>query len=239
MKYFTLFTLIAFIYSVNAIAQTGQLLYITEGLTIKSYDTKFIEFPVGHNIDRISFEAKLCSGKESSQINLTIDGHIHNTISINTSGWRTYTATFNEFSRTLEISTDNIKRCVKIKNVKILPRRHNYHQYSNDYISYGQGNTYYIVQELLLQAEYLSYSINSEDKCKYIDPFILTASKVTSVLQTSAEISNTAKESLVNLVDELNKMSDFITKLMLTPEHREIGQQFDKARTLLGNYLKQ
>ncbi|MCB9092377.1 MAG: hypothetical protein H6620_07450 [Halobacteriovoraceae bacterium] len=238
MKNYNIILLVLFS-SLIAKAKDYSFTYQEEAIKIKSGDIQFINFKSGHYLDRISFEAKNSCGGSSSILKVSADGGVrYSSVSVNGKDWKTYIASFSEFSRSLEVYNSSSKGCVKLKDVKILPRRlHSGGGYFGAEYVVTANDAYYYVGDLKVKLDYLVHTIEFEDTKNYIAPLNIVLGDALSILETTSELSPASAQAVSNVVAELNKMEPLLNQLMSTPSAQDIAREIKSTRRVLERML--
>lgn len=240
----SIFTFIVFALTSNAYASPehpGERVFQKKSLKIKSGDTKFVSLKQGYYLDRISFEAKRSFfADKDCNLQLTLDGYQYVTLSVSKSGWRTYTTSFAEFSKSIEFKNLSQNGFIKIRNVRILPQRVSVGGHPGpgyDHISNGT-DAYYQVAYLKNSVDYLFHVVDPEDRKEYLDGFVVILGNALAILETSTGLSQSARNAVIEVVNYLEKIDPFINELLQTPNLADIGREMKSTKRVLERMLQ-
>jgi hypothetical protein len=233
---------IAFIALVGFVSNSAEanmpVTFQAAAIKIKASDTKIISLDRGYQIDRITFQArKSLMANDSARLLLSVDGHHTLSVNVPKTGWRTYTATIADFAKFIEVRNISNNGWIKIRNITLLPRRIINPGPGHDYIPSG-SDAYYQVAFIKTTTDYLYHVINQEDRVRFIDPFVIILGNSLSVLETSSDISHSARVAVENVVVYMDSIAPFLDQMLQTPALSDLARELKTTQRLLNRMLQ-
>ena len=241
MKKLKILSILLIIFSLQTLWAQDQKASTKEidlNVKLRSWDTEFVTVRGGY-VDRMVVELRRCFlNSTPATIYFSLDGATNRQVEVKSNRWRKVVVEFAQFGRELEIKSNFKKGCVKIRKIKILPRRYMSGGGNWDY-SCNPNDASYLVMQLKDAVYYLQFSVAGVNR-RLLDEFNVILGKTLSVLESSSDISSDTRDAIVSLVAFMNRtdIDALMGQVLQVPTTSDIGREMLSARRVLSKMVE-